>query len=82
MRPAALRGSISAGPVATPAAVWVGTTASKLVAVSPTTGAVLATYDLPGIPGVGGYSLNPADIGIGNNLIVVPAGSTLTAFGG
>jgi outer membrane protein assembly factor BamB len=77
-----LRGSISAGPIATPAAVWVGTTASKLVAFSPTTGTVLATYNLPGIPGASGYSLNPADIGIGNNLIVVPAESTLTAFGG
>jgi outer membrane protein assembly factor BamB len=76
-----LRASISAGPIATPAAVWVGTKASKLVAISPTTGAVLATYSLPGIPGLNGSSVNPADIGIGNNLIVVPTESTLTAFG-
>jgi outer membrane protein assembly factor BamB len=80
---ATLRASISAGPIATTAAVWVGTHGSRLLAISPATGAVLASYKLPGVPGAAdGNSLTPADIGIGNNLIVVPTESTLTAFGG
>jgi hypothetical protein len=69
-------------PVVTSSAVWVGTSASTLVALSPASGAVLSTITLPGIPGGGGqYSGDPSDIGIGNNVLVVPTGSTVTAFG-
>jgi hypothetical protein len=43
---------------------------------------VLSTITLPGAPGGGGqYSGAPSDIGIGNNVLVVPTGSTVTAFG-
>ena len=53
-----------------------------LVALSPASGAVLSTITLPGAPGGGGqYSGAPSDIGIGNNVLVVPTGSTVTAFG-
>ena len=77
-----LPGAVVAGPVATGSVVWVGTSASTLVALSPASGAILATIPLPGAPGGGGqYSADPSDIGAGNNVLVVPAGSTVTAFG-
>jgi outer membrane protein assembly factor BamB len=77
-----LPATVVAGPVATPSAVWVGTSASTLVALSPATGEVLSTITLPGLPGGGAeYSGDPSDIGIGNNVLVVPTGSTVTAFG-
>ena len=79
---ATLPAAVAAGPVVTSSAVWVGTSASTLVALSPASGAVLSTTTLPGAPGGGGqYSGDPSDIGIGNNVLVVPTGSTVTAFG-
>jgi outer membrane protein assembly factor BamB len=79
---ATLPGNVVAGPVVTPSAVWVGTDSSTLVALDPSNGAVLNTITLPGVPGGGGeYSGDPSDIGIGNNVLVVPTGSTVTAFG-
>ena len=70
-----------AGPVATANAVWVGVGAT-LVALNPATGAVLNTITLPSAPGGGGaYSGTPSDIGVGDNLLVAPTGSTITAFG-
>ena len=79
---ATLPATVVAGPVVTSSAVWVGTSASTLVALSPASGAVLSTITLPGAPGGGGqYSGAPSDIGIGNNVLVVPTGSTVTAFG-
>jgi outer membrane protein assembly factor BamB len=77
-----LPAAVVAGPVATGSAVWVGTSASTLVALSPASGAVLATIVLPGAPGGGGqYSGDPSDIGVGNNILVAPTGSMVTAFG-
>lgn len=77
-----LPAAVAAGPVVTSSAVWVGTSASTLVALSPATGTVLSTITLPGLPGGGGeYSGDPSDIGVGNNILVVPTGSTVTAFG-
>lgn len=38
------------GLIATPAAVWVGTAASRLIALNPATGAVMSTYKLPRRP--------------------------------
>jgi outer membrane protein assembly factor BamB len=79
---ATLPAAVAAGPVVTSSAVWVGTSASTLVELSPASGAVLSTITLPGVPGGGGqYSGDPSDIGIGNNVLVVPTGSTVTAFG-
>ncbi len=79
---ATLPANVVAGPVVTPSAVWVGTSASTLVALDPANGAVLNTITLPGVPGGGGeYSSEPSDIGIGNNVLVAPTGSTVTAFG-
>jgi outer membrane protein assembly factor BamB len=74
-----LPAAVGSAPVATPAAIWVVTAASKLVALNSETGAVLSTHEVPGTAGVD--DLNPASVGIGNNLIVVPIGTTLTAFG-
>ena len=43
---------------------------------------MLSTITLPGPPAAGaGVSGAPSDIGIGNNVLVVPTGSTVTAFG-
>jgi hypothetical protein len=79
---ATLPAAVAAGPVVTSSAVWVGTGALTLVALSPASGAVLSTTTLPGAPGGGGqYSGDPSDIGIGNDVLVVPTGSTVTAFG-
>ncbi len=67
---ATLSSAVVAGPVAT------------LVALNPATGAVLNTIQLPSAAGGGGaYSGTPSDIGIGDNLLVAPTGSTITAFG-
>jgi outer membrane protein assembly factor BamB len=77
-----LSSAVVAGPVATSDAVWVGTASSTLVALNPQTGAVLNTIQLPGAPGGGGpYSGTPSDIGVGNNMLVAPTGSTITAYG-
>jgi hypothetical protein len=55
---------------------------SRIGTQDPASGAVLSTTTLPGAPGGGGqYSGDPSDIGIGNNVLVVPTGSTVTAFG-
>jgi outer membrane protein assembly factor BamB len=79
---ATLSSTVAAGPVVTPNAVWVGTSGATLVALSPATGKVLNTIQLPGAPGGGGqYSGTPSDIGVGGNTLVVPSGSTITAFG-
>ncbi|MGH3173614.1 MAG: hypothetical protein ACRDPF_07085 [Streptosporangiaceae bacterium] len=79
---ATLPATVVAGAVVPSSAVWVGTSASTLVALSPASGAVLSTIALPGAPGGGGqYSSAPSDIGIGNNVLVVPTGSPVTAFG-
>jgi outer membrane protein assembly factor BamB len=72
---ASLPASVVAGPVATGSVVWVGTSASTLVALNPNNGTILKTIALPGVPGGG------SDIGIGNNILVAPTGSTVTAFG-
>ncbi len=77
-----LPAAVVAGPVVTRFAVWLATSASTLVALSPASGEILATIALPGAPGGGGqYSGDPSDIGIGNNILVVPTGATVTAFG-
>ncbi len=69
-------------PVVTPSAVWVATGDSELVALDPSNGAVLSTSPLPAPPGGGGeYSGVPSDLGAGNNLVVVPTGATVSAFG-
>lgn len=79
---ATLPSAVAAGPVATQAAVWVATSASKLVALNPATGAVLDSYKLPGVPGGGAqFSSTPSDIGVGNDMLIVPTGPTITAFG-
>jgi outer membrane protein assembly factor BamB len=79
---ATLPATITEGPVVTPSAVWVATDAPSLVALDPSTGSVLSAITLPGIPGGGGeYSGDPADLGVGNNILVVPTGAIVTAFG-
>jgi outer membrane protein assembly factor BamB len=75
-------GTIVAGPVATASTVYVGTTSSQIVALDVKSGAVLYKLALPGVPGGGGqYSGAPSDIAAGDSLLVVPTGSTITAFG-
>ena len=79
---ATLPSAVVAGRVATANAVWEGTAGATLVALNPATGAVLNTITLPSAPGGGGaYSGTPSDIGVGDNLLVAPTGSTITAFG-
>jgi outer membrane protein assembly factor BamB len=79
---ATLPSTVVEGPVVTPSAVWVATDADSLVALNPSTGSVESTITLPGLPGGGGeYSGAPADLGAGNNILVVPTGDTVTAFG-
>jgi outer membrane protein assembly factor BamB len=78
-----LSATVTAGPVATPAAIWVGTGAWQLLALDPSTGAILAEFPLPGQPGgVGDGSGNADNMGVGNQLVVVPTtNKMLTAFG-
>jgi outer membrane protein assembly factor BamB len=79
---ATLPAAIAEGPVVTPSAVWVATEASSLIALDPSTGSILSTTTLPGVPGGGGeYAGDPADLGAGNGILVVPTGATVTAFG-
>jgi len=79
---AALSAPVVDGPVVTPSAVWVATSDSKLVALDPSNGAVLSTSPLPAAPGGGAqYSGVPSDLGVGNNIVIVPTGATVSAFG-
>jgi outer membrane protein assembly factor BamB len=76
-----LPAEVVAGPVATPDAVWVATADSRLYALNPTTGAVVAIRTLPGVPGGGvEYSRTPSDIGVGDGVLIAPTGATVTAF--
>jgi hypothetical protein len=78
---ATLSSAVVAGPVATANAVWVGT-GTTLVALNPATGAVLNTIQLPSASGGGGaHSGTPRISVFGDNLLVAPTGSTITAFG-
>jgi hypothetical protein len=45
--------------------------------------AVMSTSPLSAAPGGGGqYSGVPSDLGVGNNIVIVPTGATVSAFGG
>jgi outer membrane protein assembly factor BamB len=75
-------GTILAGPVATRSAVFVATDADQLVTLDPRTGHVLSTIALAGTPGGGGqYFGSPSDMAVGGSLLVIPTGSTVTAYG-
>jgi len=77
-----LAASVVYGPVVTPSAVWVATSNSDLVELDPSNGDVLSTLPLPAAPEYGGqYHSVPTDLGVGNNIVVVPTGPTVTAFG-
>ena len=79
---ATLSAPVADSPVVTPSAVWVATSDSKLVALDPANGSVLSTSPLPAAPGGGGqYSGVPSDLGVGNNIVIVPTGATVSAFG-
>ena len=79
---ATLPAPVADSPIVTPSAVWVATSNSELVALDPSNGSVLSTSPLPAAPGGGGqYSGVPSDLGAGNNIVVVPTGATVTAFG-
>ncbi len=77
-----LPSAILAGPVIASGTVYVGTANSKVYGISTSTGKVITTKSLPGVPGGGTYaSRSPSDLGLGLNLLVVPTGATVTAFG-
>lgn len=77
-----LPSQVVAGPVIAGRVVYVGGADNKLYGVSTSTGKIVITLPLPGTPGGGGeYFAPPSDINVGNGLLVVPTGSTVTAFG-
>ncbi|HEX3426542.1 MAG TPA: PQQ-binding-like beta-propeller repeat protein [Acidimicrobiales bacterium] len=76
-----LPSSVTAGPVIANGVVYVGTANDEIYGLSTANGAIVSTKSLPGAAGGGGSS-NPSDIGIGDNLLVVPTGATVTAFAG
>jgi outer membrane protein assembly factor BamB len=81
---ATLPGSVVDGPSVTPSAVWVATDTpqgtSALIALDPSNGTILSSTALPGEAGTTGSGA-ASDLGVGNNLVVVPTGSTVSAFG-
>lgn len=77
-----LPSQVVAGPVVAGRVVYVGGADNKLYGVSTSTGKIVVTLPLPGTPGGGGeYFAPPSDINVGNGLLVVPTGPTVTAFG-
>ncbi|HZU58344.1 MAG TPA: PQQ-binding-like beta-propeller repeat protein [Actinocrinis sp.] len=76
-----LPSQIVAGPVIAGNVVYLGSADNKLYGVSTSTGKIVVTLPLPGTPGGGGeYFAPPSDINVGDGLLVVPTGSTVTAF--
>jgi outer membrane protein assembly factor BamB len=76
-----LPGQVVAGPVIAGHVVYVGTSDGKVYGVSTADGKIVATLSLPGTPGGGGEYYAPvSDMNIGGGLLVVPTGSTFTAF--
>ena len=79
---ASLPGSATTSPVIAGSVLYVGTSNSKAYGISTTTGKVVWSAALPGVPGGGTqYSSPVSDIGVGDGLLVVPTGNVVTAFG-
>lgn len=73
---------IVAGPIIANGVVYVGAEDAKVYGLSTTDGRLMTTKSLPGVPGGGGqYFGPPSDMGIGQGILVVPTGATVTAFG-
>jgi outer membrane protein assembly factor BamB len=76
-----LPSQVVAGPVIADHVVYVGGSDGKVYGVSTTNGKIVTTLSLPGTPGGGGEYYAPvSDMNIGGGLLVVPTGSTVTAF--
>ena len=69
-----------AAPAVNKSGVYVSTGCQTQIKLS-LSGQTLWDHAARGPGGGGQYSGAPSDIGIGNNVLVVPTGSTVTAFG-
>ncbi len=77
-----LPSAVVAGPVIASGVVYVGCANSRVYEISTTTGKLIGAKLLPGAPGGGvAYSATPSDMGIGQNLLVVPTGAVVSTFG-
>jgi outer membrane protein assembly factor BamB len=79
---APLPSAAATSPVIAGQTLYVGTLNSEVYGLSTTTGKVTWHAALPGVPGGGAqYSSPTSDIAVGQNLLVVPTGDHVTAFG-
>jgi outer membrane protein assembly factor BamB len=78
----ALPSDATTSPVIAGKVVYVGAANSTVYGVNIKNGKIVWAQSVPGVPGGGGqYSSPVSDIAVGNGLLVVPTGSTVTAFG-
>jgi outer membrane protein assembly factor BamB len=74
--------AIVTSPVIAGQTLYVGAENSEVYGLSTTTGDVVWSGTLPGVPGGGAqYSSPTSDIAVGGGLLVVPTGTQVTAFG-
>jgi outer membrane protein assembly factor BamB len=79
---ATLPSSATTSPIIAGNVLYYGASNAKVYGVNIATGQVVWTGVLPGVPGGGSQYTSPiSDIGIGNNLLIVPNGNKVTAFG-
>jgi outer membrane protein assembly factor BamB len=77
-----LKTTITDGPIVTSKAVYIVTSAGKLVVINPATGRRLSRLTLASAPTPGDqYSSTPSDIAAGDASLIVPTGDTVTAYG-